>query len=330
MANDTYKNMRLGIFVLVGTLFLIAALYLVGNKQNLFGNTFKISADFYNVGGLMPGNNVRFSGIDVGTVESVEIVSDSSVRVVMVIEQDIRTFIKKNSIASIGTDGLMGNKIVNINSGDAASTPIEEGDVLKTQLPVDQDAMIRTLNQTNENMQVITANLRTITDRINQENTLWSLLMDTVVAENVKAAIVNIRIASNNSVILTGNLTNITEDVMNGKGTLGALITDTTISGKFRQVIVKFETISDTMATISGDVSEIVRGIENGEGSVGILLKDTTFVHDLNATMGNMNKGSLILNEDLEALKHSWPFRRYFRKQGKLTLRKSRALFLTN
>lgn len=314
--------MRLGIFVLVGTLFLIAALYLVGNKQNLFGNTFKISADFYNVGGLMPGNNVRFSGIDVGTVESVEIVSDSSVRVVMVIEQDVRTFIKKNSIASIGTDGLMGNKIVNINSGDAASSPIEEGDVLVTQLPIDQDAMIRTLNQTNENMQVITANLRTITDRINQKNTLWSILMDTVVAENVKAAIVNIRLASNNSVVLTGNLTNITEDVMNGKGTLGALITDTTISGKFRQVIVKFETISDTMATISGDVSEIVRGIENGQGSVGVLLKDTTFVHDLNATMGNMNKGSLILNEDLEALKHSWPFRRYFRKQGKANTKK--------
>lgn len=323
MARDTYKNIRLGIFVLTGTIFLIAALYLVGNKQNLFGNTFRITADFYNVGGLMPGNNVRFSGIDVGTVESVEIVSDSSVRVVMVIEQDIRKFIKKNSIASIGTDGLMGNKIVNINSGVEASEPVEEGDVLQTQRPIDQDAMIRTLNQTNENMQVITSNLRTITDRINEKNTLWSLLMDTVVAENVKAAIVNIRMASNNSVVLTGNLTNITEDVMNGKGTLGALIVDTTMAGKFRQVIVKFETISDTMATISGDVSQIMRGIENGEGSIGVLLKDTTFVHDLNATMGNMNKGSLILNEDLEALKHSWPFRRYFRKQGKLNPKKN-------
>lgn len=318
MARDSFKNIRLGVFVITGTAFLIAALYLIGNNQNLFGNTFKISAEFNNVGGLMPGNNVRFSGIDVGTVESVEIVSDSTVRVIMVIEEDIRKFIKKNSIASIGTDGLMGNKLVNINSGDAASLCVEEGDKLETQRPIDQDAMIRTLNETNQNMQVITSNLRTITDRINEKNTLWSLLMDTVVAENVKAAIVSIRVASNNSVVLTGNLTNITEDVMNGKGSLGALIVDTTMAGKFRQVIVKFETISDTMATISGDVAQIMRGIENGEGSVGVLLKDTAFVHDLNATMGNMNKGSVILNEDLEALKHSWPFRRYFRKQGKL------------
>jgi len=318
MARDTPKNIRLGIFVLTGTLLLIAALYLIGNKQNLFGNTFRIKAEFNNVGGLMPGNNVRFSGIDVGTVESVDIVSDSSVLVVMVIENEVQEFIPINSIASIGTDGLMGNKIVNINSGKGSAECVQEGDQLETQKPIDQDAMIRTLNATNENMQVITSNLRTITDRINEKNTLWSLLMDTVVAENVKAAIVNIRLASNQTVVLTGNLSNITGDVANGKGTLGALINDTTLSGKFKQVIVKFESISDTMAVISGDVSGIVSGLQNGEGSIGVLLKDTTFVHDLNATMDNMNKGSVTLNEDLEALKHSWPFRRYFRKQGKL------------
>jgi phospholipid/cholesterol/gamma-HCH transport system substrate-binding protein len=236
----------------------------------------------------------------------------------MVIENDVQQFIRRNSIASIGTDGLMGNKIVNINSGKGNAERVKEGDQLETQKPIDQDAMIRTLNATNENMQVITSNLRTITDRINEKNTLWSLLMDTVVAENVKAAIVNIRLASNQTVVLTGNLSNITGDVANGKGTLGALINDTTLSGKFRQVIVKFESISDTMAVISGDVSGIVSGLQNGEGSVGVLLKDTTFIHALNATMDNMNKGSVTLNEDLEALKHSWPFRRYFRKQGKL------------
>src|SRR5690349_12707063 len=126
MAKEVSKNIRLGVFVLLGTILLIAALYLIGNNHNLFGNTFRISAEFYNVNGLMPGNNVRFSGIDVGTVESVEIVSDSSVRVVMVIEQDIRKYIRKNAVASIGTDGLMGNKLVNINSSDEDAEPIEE------------------------------------------------------------------------------------------------------------------------------------------------------------------------------------------------------------
>lgn len=318
MGKNASKNIRLGVFVLAGTVFLIAALYLIGNNHNLFGNTFRISAEFHNVNGLMPGNNVRFSGIDVGTVERVEIVSDSSVRVTMIIEEDLRQFIRKNAVASIGTDGLMGNKLVNINSSGATEELIEEGDVLATTQPIDQDEMIRTLNATNENMQVITSNLRTITDRINSKNTLWSLLMDTVVAENVKASIVSIRIASNQSAILTGDLTAITAGIRNGQGTLGALITDTTLSAHLKQAVVKFESINDSVAVISGNISGIVNGLQNGEGTLGVLLNDTTFVHNLNEGMANIRDGSVLLNEDLEALRHSWPLKRYFRKQQKL------------
>lgn len=322
MTKEISNNIRLGVFVLAGTVFLIAVLYLIGNNHNLFGNTFRVSAEFYNVNGLMPGNNVRFSGIDVGTVESVEIVSDSSVMVTMIIEQDIRKYIRKNAIASIGTDGLMGNKLVNINSADEQSDPIEPGDVLATVRPIEQDEMIRTLNSTNENMQVITSNLRTITDRINSKNSLWSLLMDTVVAENVKASIVNIRIASDKTAILTGDLNSIAQGIRNGEGTLGALITDTTLAGNLKQVIVKFENINDTVAIISGDISEIINGIKNGKGSLGVLLNDTSFVNNLNQGIGNINEGSLLLNEDLKAVRESWPFRRYFRKQGKLKSKK--------
>ena len=97
MANTTSRNIRLGVFTLAGTVFLISALYFVGNKQNLFGSTFSINARFHNVNGLMRGNNVRFGGIDVGTVESVEIINDTSVNVVMNIETDVQPYIKKNA-----------------------------------------------------------------------------------------------------------------------------------------------------------------------------------------------------------------------------------------
>jgi phospholipid/cholesterol/gamma-HCH transport system substrate-binding protein len=304
-------------FVIISTVFLIAALYLIGNKQNLFGNTFRISAQFYNVSGLMVGNNVRFAGIDVGTVEKIEVINDSSVNVVMLIERNMQPFIKKNAIASVSTDGLMGNKLVNINSLGNPSKSVEEEDILKTLRPIEQDEMIRTLNATNENMKAITYNLRTITDRITGKNTLWSLLMDTVVADNVKASIVNIKIASNSSAILTGNLKSISEDVKNGKGGLGALITDTTLSGKINQVIVKLDRVSDTVAYITGDFSKISGRLEQGQGSLGMLLNDTTFVRILNTSINNFNKGTLILNEDLEALRHSWPFKKYFKKKAK-------------
>lgn len=317
MGNLTSRNIRLGAFVVAGTVLLIAALYLIGNNQNLFGSVFRISAKFYNVNGLMAGNNVRFSGIDVGTVESVEIISDTSVNVVMVIEEKIQPYIKKNAMASVGTDGLMGNKLVNINSATEPAPMVEEGDVLQTMRPIEQDEMVRTLNETNENMKAITSNLRTITDRINSKNTLWSLLMDTVVADNVKASIVSIRMASNNTMMLTGNLKGLADDLKAGKGSLGALITDTLLSGRITQTIVNLQRVSDTAALITGDFSKVASRLEKGQGSLGVLLRDTALVHNLNTTINHLNKGSVILNEDLEALKHSWPFKKYFRKKEK-------------
>ena len=213
MANEGDRNMRLGLFVTIGTALLIAALYFIGNKQNLFGSTFKISANFYNVSGLMTGNNVRFSGIDVGTVESVEIMNDSLVKVVMIIEKKIQPYLRKNAIANVGTDGLMGNKLININAGIKDSPLIEENDVLQTLRPIEMDDMVRTLNVTNENIKVISGNLRNITDKINSKNSLWNLLMDTVVAENVKSTIVNIKLMSNQSVQITGDLKLLTENI---------------------------------------------------------------------------------------------------------------------
>lgn len=319
MARDTFKNVRLGIFVVVATLFLIGGLYVVGDKQNLFGDTFTVYAEFYDVNGLMPGHNVRLSGIDVGTVKDVEIISDSSVRVTMIIEDRVRKYISKNAIVSIGTDGLMGNKLVNINAGTGSAGEVEDGDVLAARAAVDPDAMIRTLNQTNENMMVITSNLRSITERFNSENSLWSLLSDTLMAENVKTAIVNIRVASGETAIITGNLAAISSDVRNGKGSIGALITDTTISGQIKQVIVKFNSINDSAAEITGDISSILGDIRQGKGNVGMLLTDTTLVHNINSSVNGINKSSTLLSEDLQAVRESWPFRRYFRKQAKLS-----------
>jgi phospholipid/cholesterol/gamma-HCH transport system substrate-binding protein len=310
-------NTRLGIFVTIGTIMLVAALYLIGNKQNLFGSTFTISAKFYNVNGLMKGNNVRFGGIDVGTVKSVEIISDSLVNVEMVIEKSVQKFIKKNALASVGTDGLMGNKLVNINSGGKPAENIEEGDVLKTLRPVEMDQMVRTLDVTNENIKEISTNLKNITEKINGKNSLWNLLMDTVVAENVKSTLVNIKLISNQSLLVTGDLKNLTQGIKAGKGSLGALITDTLLSGKINQVVVKLNKISDSAAVISGDLSNVVKKVKDGKNSFGILLNDTSLVKNLNTSIENIKNGSGNFNENMEALKYTWPFKKYYRKTKK-------------
>jgi phospholipid/cholesterol/gamma-HCH transport system substrate-binding protein len=317
MAAQDSRNLRLGIFVIVGTTLLITALYIIGSKQNLFGSTFKISAQFNDVNGLMKGNNVRFAGINVGTVESVNIITDTSVNVIMIIENNAQQYIKKNALASVGTDGLMGNKLVNINSVNAESPIIEENDVLQSLKPVEMDQMVRTLDVTNENIKVISTNLRNITDKINSKNSLWNLLMDTIVAENIKTAVVNIKLMSNQGLYITGDLKGITDGIKKGKGTIGALVTDTIISSSIKQTVVKLQRISDSAAIVTGDISHIIRKLNQGKGSAGILLNDTNLIYNLNKGVKSIDKGAITLNEDLEALKHTWPLKKYFKKQSK-------------
>jgi len=317
MEKSISKNIQLGLFVLLGTLFLIYGLYMIGSNRNLFGATFRINAIFHNVNGLMKGNNVRFAGIDVGTVESVKIINDSSVKVVMVIETDVQKYIRKNALAGIGTDGLMGNKLVNINPSMEAASGVKQDDTLKAMKPIETDEMLRTLNRTNDNIAVITDNLKIMTTKFNSRNTLWSLLMDTVVADNVKQAIVNIKVTGSHSADLTGDLRNIVDGIKNGKGSFGALLTDTALSNHVRQTVVKIKIITDNTAKISGDLRNIIGRTDSGKGTIGRLLLDTTFVPNLDKSMSNLKTGTQGVNEIIEGLKHSWPLRSYFRKQEK-------------
>lgn len=311
------RNIRLGIFVLAGTVFLIVALYMIGNKRNLFSNTFLLRADFKTVNGLMVGHNVRYAGIDVGTVKTISFINDSAVSVIMMIEEKYQPNIRKNAIAAIGTDGLMGNKLVNISPGNGSAETVEDGDVLASLQPLETDEMIRTLSRTNENMRIITEDLKRITEKINNSNSLWSLLSDTIVADNIRQAIVNIQVTGQNSAVVTGDLTRITKDIRSGKGSVGALITDTAMYGQLRQSIVNIQLVSDRVAVLSGDMSMLSNQVKSGQGTVGMLMMDTSFVSNLNASVVNLKEGTAGFNDNMEALKHSFLLKRYFRKQEK-------------
>ncbi|MCE9540153.1 MAG: MlaD family protein [Bacteroidetes bacterium] len=317
MEKDILKNIRLGVFVLFGAILLIIALYVIGNKRNLFGKTFSISAKFYNVNGLMKGKNVRFAGIDVGTVELVEIVNDSSVNVIMIIEKALQKFIKKNALASVGTDGLMGNKLVNINVVDELAPVVEDGDELRTLRSIETDEMTRTLNVTNENIKLISANVRDITDKLSSKNSLLTIFMDTVVAENIKAAILNIKDVGGQAVAVVRNFEQITKKIKDGKGTIGSLITDSSLFLNMNQVVTQLQKVSDTAGIVVGDITSVIGKIKVGDGSVGNLLTDTTFVHNLNQSVKSINSAAKGFDENMEALKHTILLRRYYKKQDK-------------
>ena len=93
------QKIKLGVFVILGTLILITALYFIGNRQHLFTNNITLKAQFNNINGLQIGNNVRYSGIDIGTVSGIQMVSDTLIDVTMAVKESQALYLKKNAIA---------------------------------------------------------------------------------------------------------------------------------------------------------------------------------------------------------------------------------------
>jgi phospholipid/cholesterol/gamma-HCH transport system substrate-binding protein len=121
MKTTSGQKIKIGVFALAGLAVLVLAVFFIGNKKNLFSSTFNVHGLFKNVNGLQVGNNARFAGINVGVVENIQIKNDTSVNVVLTLNSDVKRFIKKDAKLSIGSDGLMGDKLVVINPGGGTS-----------------------------------------------------------------------------------------------------------------------------------------------------------------------------------------------------------------
>lgn len=317
MEKRTTRNIRLGIMVATGLGLLIAALYFIGSNQNLFGSTIKIKAHFRNVNGLTEGNNVRYAGIDVGTVSKIEIMNDSLVVIEMTIDSDAKQYIRKSAVARIGTDGLMGNKLVNINSAGNTSPLVTDGDFLASVEPLDSDVMMRTLSGTNEDIYLIAENLKNITSKIDSDNVVWHLLSDTVIANNISNTMHNIEQTSMELSNLTKSFQNITNDVKRGEGMIGTLLYDTVIVEQMNATLKNVQAVSDSLAQFSENLSSITNRVNRGEGAAGKLLVDEKFENDLNESMENIKNASKSLDENMEALRHNFLFRGYFKKEKK-------------
>jgi phospholipid/cholesterol/gamma-HCH transport system substrate-binding protein len=191
--NASFK-IRLGIFISLGMAVFIVGIYFIGERQQMFRNTFRISGVFKDVSGLQPGNNVRLSGINVGTVEDISIVSDTSIRVEIIVDESTRKFIKKDAVAGIGSEGLMGNKIIVLNPGTGGKKEIENNDTVQTVQPISMDDIMVSLKSTIDNTSTITSSLSKITNNIQEgRGTIGRLLMDQSMAQNFDSSISNLK-----------------------------------------------------------------------------------------------------------------------------------------
>ena len=314
------KQVRLGLFVVVGMACLLVVLYLLGSQQNLFQRSLPVQADFRNVAGLLPGNNVRLGGITVGTVKDINIINDTTVRVNMSLNKDVQRFVRRNAVASIGTDGLVGNTIINLTAGPGPAPAVQAGDQLPTHEKTSIDAMLATLNVSNKNLVGITTGLRQVTDKLNDSKALWELLGNEQLPADVSQSVRNAAAASAQLNAAATDVHQLTSGMRRGRGPLGYLLTDEAFAGQLGHAARQLAGTSDTLAaTLNG----LQRQVQTGGGPVQTLLTDTTAARQLRQTMGNVAQSTAKLNQSMTALQYNFLLRGYFRRQAKQEARKT-------
>jgi phospholipid/cholesterol/gamma-HCH transport system substrate-binding protein len=198
MDTHTQKfKIRLGLFVAGGLTLFVLAIFIIGKQKHLFNPVYKLTSTFYNVSGLQVGNNIRFSGINVGTVDNISIINDSTVRVDMLIEKDVKQFIKSDCKVAIGSEGLIGDRLLFITQGSSDAPLAKEGQQLASVEPVETNAIMASLQVTASNAEIISQQLAEIMVKVNSgKGTLGRLIQDSTFAENFNQTMVNLKKSS--------------------------------------------------------------------------------------------------------------------------------------
>lgn len=319
MEKSESDKIKLGLFVITGVSLFILVIYFIGNKQQLFGNTQHITAVFNNVNGLQLGDNVRYSGINIGTVRGIDMVNDTTIQVDLLIDQSMLVHIKKNAKASIGSDGLVGSKVINISPGKGSFPSIQKGDTLYSTAFIKTDDMMSTLEITNKNAALLTADLLLITKKINQgKGTLGLLLQDTTMGTHLKQTLLNLKTTSDDTREMMSNLKKTTQSLNNKKNIMG-VINDPINAQKLSTTIANIEQSSQEISKVVSNLNQTIENVKNGKGVLNYLTNDPHLVKKIDSTLSNINKASILLNQDLEAMQHSFLLRGYFKKQNKKT-----------
>jgi len=311
------ENSKLGIMVLAGLVFLIFTLYMIGKNQNIFGSSITIISVVENVNGLVPGNNVRFQGIDVGTVKSIDMSNDSAIHVTLYIQKKMQPFIRKNAVTTINTDGLMGNKIIHILPQEGLAPQVEEGDMLSSKPPLNTGEMLEKLNVTGDYLETTLFNLSEVSEKLNKSESLWALLSDDQLPEDIKNVIGEFRKAGSNAAELAKTGKEIMKDFEKGKGIINQAFTDSVMAENLSESIENIQKTSADAALMMEEMRKIMESIGAGKGTAGMILSDSLMRESLINSMVNIEKSTYNFNQNMEALKGNFLFRRYYKKQAK-------------
>src|SRR5688572_15264856 len=187
----------------------------------------------------------------------------------MIIDEKMKSFIRQNAVASIGTDGLVGNKVVNILLSCEPAPLITPGYTISTRKAIDTDEMLRTLSNTNNNVAIIAENLKTTVEQINTSTVLWKLLNDQTLPQNLRLSAQNVQLASARAAEMAKDIQSLVTDVKSGKGSLGTLLTDTALAENLNRAIQSIKLVGvhaeELVTTIRSAVTDVQEDVNHGK-----------------------------------------------------------------
>jgi phospholipid/cholesterol/gamma-HCH transport system substrate-binding protein len=315
--NESIKKRAVivGFFVFLGLIFFLGAILMVGNLRETFKNKMEIVAHFDEVNGLKKGNNIWFSGVKIGIVNTLNFYGKSQVEVSMKISTSAKQYIRKDAKVRISSDGLIGNKILVIYGGTVSAGEVNEGDTLGVEKTFSSEDMINTLQENNNNVLAITSEIKTISAKLAAgEGTIGKLLNDNSVYDNINAATESLKKTTEKAQQLVSSLAAFSSG-LNKQGSLAYELTnDTMVFNSVKVTANQLHAISDSASLL---VTNLKKAASNPNSSLGVMLYDEQSGTRLKETIKNLESSSKKLDEDLEAAQHNFLLKGYFKKKEK-------------
>ncbi|MBS7563186.1 MCE family protein [Mucilaginibacter sp. Bleaf8] len=318
---DSGENKRalwVGLFISIGLVILIIGIFTLGNQQKSFVKGLHLKARFTNVSGLIKGNNVWFSGVKVGTIKNITFTGINQVDVEFNIDQSIQQYVHRNALATIGSEGFIGNKTINIEGGTPDAPVVQNGDSLSTRGILSTDDIMKTLQKNNENLLSITSDFKVLSkNMVEGKGLAGALLADSSLAMRFRAVVANLQTttASTNQMAIELNRFG---RKMNTKGGLAdKMLTDTAVFAKLQQSANQLQEATAKAGVLTDNLNRASGKLNTTDNAIGVLLNDQPTANQLKSTLDYLNQSSIKLNDDLEAAQHNFLLRGFFKKRKK-------------
>jgi phospholipid/cholesterol/gamma-HCH transport system substrate-binding protein len=301
-----------GVFVITGVLLFAVGLFMIGDRQMAFARRFTIYTEFARVNGLQPGAIVRVSGAKAGEVKDIEVPTSPAkkFRVKLEITEDLHPLIRTDSVAAIQTEGLVGGTFLAVATGSEQAAKAPADSTIPSQEPFEiadllqqMSETVKTVNATIDDMKDdVQYAVQTIGETVDNANTLISDVSD------------DVKTMASAGARISGDVAEITDSIRSGRGTIGKLVNDDELFRRMNGIAKSAEEISDNVREVVAKTRDAIDNFQSKNGPVqGVTA-------DLKQTLGGAREAMAGLAENMEALKHNFLFRGYFKSRGYFSL----------